>query len=334
MAEIDRATRVKRELFLRVLMPTKPPPAVARKLVTLMVEQRVEAGEVIYSKGEEPNDVFFVVEGEVELVGDEGEEPWRFGPGSLIGVLDMNVQRPRSRTAIALGSVQMLAVAREGWLEIFEDNLEYSAQVRLVQGQALHQFRLELGPTGGFEPRQLTPEEALEAAVIEGTMVERLVALRAALHFHATSVQSIAELARRAELVRAARGDMVLRPGGAGNGLYFVVAGIVDVERRVAPALEAAFGPGELILGGASFAGDLNDYAVTARSDLMLLRLTTADLDDVAEDHFELVRSIMRGVALEREQLMTLRARRNRPKSMPPPADVAASSVPPAKRAG
>ncbi len=333
MPEIDRATRVKRELFLRVLLPTKPPPAVARQLVTLMVDRRYEAGNVIYEKGAQADTVYFIVEGEVELVADDGEEPWRFGPGSIIGVIDMNAQRPRARTAVAIGSVEMLVVGREGWYDVFEDNLEYSSQVRTVQGKALHQFRLDLGPDGGFARPHLTPEQALEAAVVEGTMVERLVALRAALHLETTSVQSIAELAKRAELLRASRGDIVLSPGGAGNAIYFVLAGMVGVERRVAPVLSAAFGPGELVLGGAAFAGGLNEYAVTARTDATLLRLHFSDIDDVAEDHFELVRAMLRGVALERETLMGLRARKQRKASIPPPNSSAADPEP-AKRAG
>ncbi|NUO48662.1 MAG: hypothetical protein HOV80_07385, partial [Polyangiaceae bacterium] len=59
MPEIDRATRVKRELFLRVLLPTKPPPAVARQLVTLMVDRRYEAGDVIYEQGGQADTVYF-----------------------------------------------------------------------------------------------------------------------------------------------------------------------------------------------------------------------------------------------------------------------------------
>lgn len=311
MAEIDRATRVKRELFLRVLMPTKPPPAVARQLVSVMQERTVEAGELIYEQGSDSEEIFFVVDGEVELT-SESADPWRFRGGSLIGVLDANLSRPRSRSATALARTELLVVKRDEWLEIFEDNLEYAAQVRGVQATTVHALRQELGSAGGFEPRRLTPEEALEAAVVEGTMVERLVALRSSAHLQTASVQALAELSARGETVRAARGDIILRPGGAGRGVYFVVAGIVDVERRVAPDIRAAFGPGDLVLSGAGFSDALNEYVVTARTDVTLLRLTVSDFDDVAEDHFDLNRSVLRGMGLEREQLMTLRARLER----------------------
>ena len=329
MAEVDRATRVKRELFLRVLMPTKPPPAIARQLVNVMRERTVEAGEIIYERGSESDEIFFVVDGEVELT-SEADDTWRFTGGSLIGVLDSNLQRPRSRTATALSRLELLCVWRDEWLEIFEDNLEYSSQVRGVQALAAHEMRQELLPDGGFEPRHLTPEEALEAAVVEGTLVERLVALRGSLHLQVARVQALAELAMRGETVRAARGDMIVRPGGAGKSVYFVIAGIVDVERRVAPEIRAAFGPSDIVLGGAGYAGALNEYAMTARTDVTLLRLSSSDFDDVGEDHFDLVRSLLRGMGLEREHLMNLKTRRKR--SVAPPA----ASVPPpaARKAG
>lgn len=336
MAEIDRATRVKRELFLRVLMPTRPPPAIARQLVSVMRDQVALPGEVIYEQGSEPDWLYFIIDGDVELTSDS-EEPWRFQGGSLIGILDSNLQRPRSRTATALARTELLVIARDDWMEIFEDNLEYAAQVRQVQASAVHTLRQELGPDGGFEPRTLSPEEALEAAVIEGTMVERLVALRSSMHFQVASVQALAELAARGETVRAARGDIVLRPGGAGRGVYFVIAGIVEVERRVAPEIHAAFGPGELVLGGAGLSGDLNEYVVTARTDVTLLRLTVSDLDDVSEDHFELTRSFLRAMGLEREQIMNQRARRQRVRAestRPPARSEESPSRAPARRAG
>jgi CRP-like cAMP-binding protein len=309
MAELDRATRVRRELFLRVLFPTKPPPAVARQMVQLMREVRLAPGDVLFRRGDEPKNGYFVIQGEVELAAD-GEDPWRFGPGSVVGVLDWNAQRPHRRTAVALTEMEMLVVSTDEWAEIFEDNLDYAAHVREVQGRSVHQLVLGLAPDGGFAPRQLSPEEALEVGVLEGTMVERLVALRACPMFERASVQALTELARCAELIRAERGDLVIRPGAAGASFYVVMAGLVDVERRVAPELRAPFGPGDLILSGAALSHELGEYAVSARTDALLMRLGASDLDDVAEDHFELVRSMFRGVALHREQLLNEKLRR------------------------
>lgn len=311
MAELDRATRVKRELFLRELMPTRPTPAVARQLVRMMSERHIEAGAAIYRHGEEADEIFFLVEGEVELVDPAGvDTTWRFGPGDVIGILDVNIERPRSRDATAIGPVELLSVRRDDWLEFYGDNLEYGARVRAVQGVALHGLREALGPGGGFEPRSVTAEQALEAAAVQGTLVERLVALRECPLLQTAGVQALVELADRSEIVRAARGELALRPGGAGSSLYVVLAGVVEAERRIAPVIRASFGHGELVLGGAAFGGGLDGYAVLALSDVVLLRFTTSDLDDVSEDHFDVVRALHRGLALEREQLMRTRAQR------------------------
>jgi hypothetical protein len=58
-----------------------------------------------------------------------------------------------------------------------------------------------------------------------------------------------------------------------------------------------------------SFGGTLVDYAARAIVPSMVLRIALADLDDVAEDHYDLTRSITQANAIERERLMTLAAR-------------------------
>jgi CRP-like cAMP-binding protein len=289
-----------------------------------MREQTIEAGQLIYERGQEADSIFFIVDGEVELADpDGGEAPWRFGPGSVIGVLDMNIERPRSRSASAIGPVELLTVRRTDWLEFYEDNLDFSALVRRVQGGGIHQFHAELGAGGGFERYVPPPERAAEAAKIEDTLVERLVALRECSFLQTARVQAIVELAQRCRMVRGRRGEQMLLPGGAGSGLYVVLAGVVRIERRIAPALEASFARGDLVLGGAAFGGGLNEYSVTALTDAALVRLATADLDDVGEDHFDVVRAILRGLALERERLMKIRERR---KSEIPPAPASSAA--------
>jgi CRP-like cAMP-binding protein len=314
--EIDRATRVKRELFLRSLFPGKPPAAVARQLVKLMRERSVHAGEVLYDRGAESTEAYFLVEGSVELHGED-EEPWRFEKGSVLGMLDCTLQRPRERQAVALSDVEVLVVRGEDWMDVFEENLGYARIVREVLGRMHHDLVLELAPAGGFPPRELTPEEALEVGVLEGGMVDRLVALRGSLHFETASVQSLCELAARGEALRVTRGGRVLSPGDAGQRLYLVIAGLVDAERAVAPMVRATFGPGELVMGSVSLAGLLTEYSMTARTDAVVLSLAASDLDDVIEDHFDLARAMFRGISLDRVRVMAQKSKTDRPSSRP-----------------
>ena len=72
------------------------------------------------------------------------------------------------------------------------------------------------------------------------------------------------------------------------------------------------------MLGNLSLAGLLAELRMTARTDAVLLSFPRSVLDDVIEDHFDLATSIFRGIAIERDRLMTVRAQRQLA-SQPPP---------------
>lgn len=310
MPDDDRASRVQRELFLRALTAARPSPAVARAIANATREARFDVGDVLYREGESPETVFFIVEGKVELVTD-GEEPWTFEDGDVVGVLDANMSRPHARTAVARSPVSALVIDAEDWLEVLADNLSFSAEARQNINRTLFDMVLSLSPDGAFPaPPEPDPDEV--PAVIEGKIIERVVALRQCLHFERASVQALVELARRADLIRAPRGATVIAPGAARKKLFVVMSGTVEIEHRSDPPLKATFGPSALVLGSSAFAGALNEFAVTALTDSVLVSLHWTDIDDVAEDHFDLSRALFRGAALDREQCMAERARRAR----------------------
>jgi CRP-like cAMP-binding protein len=300
MAIEDRAERIRRELFLRVLTPAKPPPAVARAMASAMKEVHYAAGDVVYRQGEASIMVYFISEGVMECIA-EGEPPRQFAPGSVVGILDVNLLRPRARTAYAKTDLVALVLEAEDWLEILEDNLSFMADSRRIVSGTLHDMVLELAPDGAF-PRVELPDEEETRPVLEGTMVERLVVLRESYHFEHASVQALVELARRGELVRLARTETLWIPGGAGRRVALILSGILDVERRLAPIVQASFGRADLVLGAAAFAGTLNEYVVSARTDALVLVLSWSDIDDVVEDHFDLVRAMFYGSSIERER--------------------------------
>jgi CRP-like cAMP-binding protein len=105
----------------------------------------------------------------------------------------------------------------------------------------------------------------------------------------------------------------LLDPGAGGQRLFVVVAGVVEVERAVAPIVHAAFGPGDLVLGSVSLAGLLTEYSMTARTDVLVLSFGASDLDDVTEDHFDLARSMFRGISLERVRILGAKMRTDPP---------------------
>ncbi|MEJ7729387.1 MAG: cyclic nucleotide-binding domain-containing protein [Polyangiaceae bacterium] len=316
-AELDRATRVKRELFLRALVPGKAPPPVARQLVKMMRELSAPRGAVLYQRGAPAKDAYFVYEGTVDLLA-EGEASMPMEKGDVMGMIDCAIQRPRGRTAVARTDVDLLVIDAQDWMDVFEENLGYSRMVMDTLGRMQRPLVLELTPDGGVPARELGPEEALHAGVAAGTVVERLVALRSTMHFEVASVQSLCELAVRGDVLRATAGTRLLQPGEAGDRFFVVIAGLVEVERDD-PTVRITHGPGDLVLGNLSLAGALDEFRMSARTDAVLLTFPRSLLDDVIEDHFDLAQSIFRGIAIERDRLMTVRAQRQLASQRPPP---------------
>lgn len=317
MSSNDRASSIRRELFLRALAPGGPPAAAARRLAEAMQELRYAAGEVVFEQGEPADRVLFVVEGELEMSAD-GLEPRVYGPGSVVGVFDLNVGRPRLRTTRALTVARVIELGADDLWEMFEDHAEHSNHARRRLSHDHHLGLLELSPDGGFSEPSDDPYGAWVS--LAPAVVERLVVLRATPYFERASIQAVVELAERAEPLRARRGDLLFPPGAASDVALVVVAGVLEIERRIAPPLVARFGPGELVLGGAGFSGALVEYAVSAPSHAVVLCLRYSDIDDVCEDHPELTRSILRGMTLHLEHTLAERERRLASTRSTPPA--------------
>jgi CRP-like cAMP-binding protein len=175
-------------------------------------------------------------------------------------------------------------------------------------------------------PAHLAFEPSTTPPFPSAAFIHRIAALSKPLPFQGARIETLVELAKRASVLRVAAGELVAPPGPASDRLFVVMRGRLDVERRVAPALVASFGPGQLVLGSAAFGGALRSYAVTAGAATVALVLDHTDLDAVADDRFDLVRASLRGMSIERDRLQGLRARRLTAPPLEPDVAVAASA--------
>lgn len=305
----DRSRRVQRELFLRAFTPAGPSAAAARQLAQVITDVYFPAGATLYREGDEAAEMYFIVRGRVSCE-TRGEEPWLFEPGDVVGVFDVNLERPRSRTAVALTDVSAMMLSAEDFFEVQEDNFEYTRQLSWQLAKSLHEICLTLPPTGGFPAPGASDWELAEG--LEMNLVERIVVLRDADPFLGASVQSLVRLAAHFEVVRLAEGEVLFEPGTAKKELYLVACGQVEIERQRDPVIRARFGTGSLVCGYPAL-GDIElEYrAWAATPQAIVLRASEDDLIDVMEDHYDVVRSIMRGMTRERERLMIERSRHN-----------------------
>ena len=318
----EQASKIERELFLRAFSPSPPPPSLSSRMAQMLKDLYIKKGGMLFTRGEESKFAAFIVTGELAMFADEADEPIVFGPGAVVGMLDLNIGRRRGRTARAMSDCHLLEVDYAKWLELTEDHPEYTAITRKRVSQGVHELMVAMSaPVSATSkvPAFRVFEKSTLEPFRDGSMVYRIAALRAALMFEKAKVESLVELAKRAKLLRTEPGELIAPPGKRSDRLFVVMRGAVEVERRVMPELRATFGPGQLVLGGGAFSGELSSYAITSTAESLVLALEHQDVDDVADDQFDIVLSALRGMSIERDALMSRRSKRA---TIPPPAPV------------
>ncbi len=130
---------------------------------------------------------------------------------------------------------------------------------------------------------------------VEMTEVERVLALKSLSGFADLAPDDLSSVARRGKVSSFEPGETVLRDASRSRDLYFVVEGCVALrsDQRVI----ARFGPGELVGGYARMSRDAVGVHAIAERASHTLRLRRSDLEDLVEDNFSLLLSVMSALA-------------------------------------
>jgi len=103
-------------------------------------EFRVPKGAVIFRQGDEGHEMFVVAEGRIRLtIGKGGHETEvnKLGPGEFFGELSLLSGEPRSATATALEDTTLLAIGRDVYAMMVQDDLDIVFRMFNIQGQRL-----------------------------------------------------------------------------------------------------------------------------------------------------------------------------------------------------
>jgi CRP-like cAMP-binding protein len=293
------AARVGREVFLlslggdaRLLGWAFP------RFVRALSDVYLEAGEVVYRRGDPSDAQFFIVSGEVALE-LEGTKPLVMGERGLVGTLDMLLDRPHKRTATATAPTHLLRMPAEDWWTLIEDRLDLAQRIITNVSGGIQALRSRPAPLGGFDAPWATPARARPKGL---NLVERITLLRAVPLFGRASIQALTTLAELATEVQAAPGD-VLVPAHATRRSLVVVAWGQVVASRPGSDLSGRFGAGSLVCGPVAL-DPAADYEVRADGPVVALTLPFTEYFDTMEEHFSLVRSALMAVAEERDTLL------------------------------
>lgn len=298
-----------RELFLRAALPGLSGDATAR-LIEMLEPREVSAGSVLFEAGDAPTRYYFVVSGEL-VMDHPAQAEWRFGPRSIVGIIDATIDRPHVRRARAARDSSLLVARSSTWFDLLEDDPQLASGTTLSLARQIHSQWLSMGPRLG-EPKLDEPPLPVSPLAL----YERLLALRDAQLLRSAGLQATASLAEVADELRFAAGETVFAKGSGGNPLYLLVHGAVELSREQ-PTLSVYHGPGSVIGGPPALARTLSDYSARALTPCLVLRISDEDYYDQAEAHPELIRAALAYLLTVREAFLNVQPPRA-PSERPP----------------
>jgi CRP-like cAMP-binding protein len=303
MADDRRLQRLTHELFfVAATLGTGEslPTWVVDRITSLFDEVEVTAGQTLFSVGDPAEFIYFMADGRVRLTRD-GAAPWTYEGRWAIGIFEVVLDRPRTRTATALSDFRIMRVRGEAWLDILEDSfllgraaLERSAGTVVALSEQL--AALGLAPQPMVAPLMPLPHGKLN-------LIERLAVLYELVFLRGSGIQTLAELAAVAEEVTFEAGARVAEGGVRNDRTFVVLSGEIEASR---PDLSVtrAFGPGTVVLGPASFGEGSIPWALQATTATRTLALRHDDWFDLLEEHFDMLRSTLGAIAMHRDRML------------------------------
>jgi CRP-like cAMP-binding protein len=291
--------RVKRELTLRSLFPTMPAAAHVR-LIELLEDVELAAGELAFKEGDLPEHFLFLTEGRVALE-SAALQSVEFSGFAVVGVIDAILERPRPRACRALEASKALRIRSADWFDLLEDNAEVArAAIRNFASQ-LHGLWQTLAPR---LPRRSEPPAANVQSAWE--IYDKILALRQATFLRRAGMQAIASLAAVAETEVLQPGEALFEVGNSGEDFFVVAGGSLELSHS--SGLHFTHEVGDVVGGPAAFCNALPNYAALASVPCAVLRIPQQEFYDQAEEHGRLLRGTLAFLALELEALQAANA--------------------------
>jgi CRP-like cAMP-binding protein len=326
-----RLLRTSRELFLSALGGARNDVEtwVIDRMTSRLEEEEVPAGTRIFAAGEEVEFIYLMHEGRLRMVRENGA-PWTFVGRWVIGAFDAVLDRPHTRTAVALTNLSLMRVRADHWIEVLEESFELSRGVvaNLVRASAALESRLwrsrpqpalqagatrEGAPVAGERPLEVdassqallgyVASSAVSRPVGPLSFVDRLAILTDVAILRAAGIQVLADVAGLMQEVSFEPGELIHERGENGGRFFVVIEGEVVADRSD-PELSVRFGPGRVVCGVAGLGEPAQAWRARAVERTRALSMRLEDWYDLMEEHFDLVRSALRALALRRESIL------------------------------
>ena len=212
--------------------------------------------------------------------------------------------RPHARQAIALSSLELLAVPGEAFLEILEDSFDVARDAIVHTARSVATLRETLGPGAPrlAPPRWVGPPEGPLG------VVERLALLLDAPFLRGGGVQPLSDLATVSEERVYAEGALLFDEGESKERLELVIEGEVLAE---APGVgRQVFRAGEIACAIEVLGEVATAWSARAAARTRTVSFRIEDWFDCMEEHFGMVQAILADIGELRDRVLEAAALR------------------------
>jgi len=306
-----RRKRIGREMAIAAfgVSPDRFDPWVLDRFTDIVEEEHVQAGQVLWPAGHVVETLYFMQEGHVKGT-RRGAPPWTFHGRWFLGAFEGHLDRPATRSLVALSDFYALKFGRAAWLDLLEDSFDVTrrAVTAAATAVALLDERLPM------VERPAPPRVILRAAdgLVGGrpspadgslTMVERIAFFTEVGMSLNVGVQALADLANVSKDLSVKPGASVFDSGEANDHFFLVVDGEVEATRKD-PDVRRRYAPGEVVTGAAALSERRAHWAARAVGSARLLAVPIEAWFDLTEEHFELASSTLAVFAQYRERIL------------------------------
>jgi CRP-like cAMP-binding protein len=290
--------RLSREIIVASIAPTIAlEPWELERMSAMLEEYPVAPGDVLFNQGSAVEFVYFMRRGTVEISRDHGA-PLQFEGNWIFGLFDYFLGVPHLRSARSRTAQNLLRIKTSDWVELLEDSFELSLDTIVLHAGDL--ARLEVTCSEKVRPA-VAP---LADSRVRMTFVERVGALQAMPPLREAGVQSVVDLASFASEGSFAPGSTLFESSEELNRLYFVVSGLVETTRQAEGGRRRFWGPNALVGGVEALGEPARGWQGRVLETSRLLWIDRDAWLEIMRNHFELVRSVLQFLALERERIL------------------------------
>jgi CRP-like cAMP-binding protein len=294
----DGLRRLSREIFVASIAPTVAlEPWELERMSALLEEYPVAPGDFLFNQGSAVEFVYFMRRGTVEISRDN-DAPLQFEGNWIFGLFDYFLGVPHLRSARSRTAQNLLRVKASDWVELLEDSFELSLDTIVLHAGDLARLEATYSETAPPATGSLVDSGA------RTTFVERVGALHKMLPLRDAGVQSLIDVASFASEGSFAPGADLFESSEELNRLYFVVSGLVETTRTVPRGQRRFWGPCALIGGVEALGEPARGWQGRVLETSRLLWIDRDAWLEIMRNHFELVRSALHFLALERERIL------------------------------